>query len=203
VSLLLVFITGAVFFSLLFFGHALVAVWIGAEAAAGAWASLPMLATGYWLSAATSPASTLSVACRRPELPLKVIVASAVLYAPAAYVMIVLWGVEGAAIAWLSLQAGHFCILVPLVHRQFLPIPFGRWLRISLLPFLLLGVGAFGAAKLIVILTAASRPSFQLLAAAAAVVVYGISGLYLLDSEMRTFLVGLVRRLARVRQATE
>ena len=195
-SRVLVFTTGAIFFTLTFFGQALLSIWVGSDAAAGASRTLAMLAAGYWLGAAVSATYTLTIACRRPYLSLKVSAASAIIYGPAVYIMIAIWGIEGAAITWFLLFAGYVCVMIPIVHRQILAIPVAQWFLHTLFSFALLGASTFGTAKLIVYLIGSSHLVIDLMALALALIFYSGLGFFFLGADVRRFLLDLVRRAA-------
>ena len=63
--------------------------------------------------------------------------------------LIVKWGIEGAAVAWLLLNAGYVVVIVSMVRRSILIIPVMPWLMGIFLPFATLGVVTCGSAKLI------------------------------------------------------
>lgn len=148
-SRIMLFTTGLVLFSLLFFGESLLSVWVSPDAAAGAWRSLALLAGGFWLSAAVSSAYNVAVACRQPGRILRISAVSALIYAPILYWLISRWGIDGAAAAWLLLNAGYVLVIIPAVHRAILDIPVLPWFFGILVPFALLGGCAFGGARLL------------------------------------------------------
>jgi O-antigen/teichoic acid export membrane protein len=196
-SRLVIFVTGAIFFPMFFFGEALLAIWVGQQAAAGAWLPLAILSVGYWLSCVASNPSTLAIAGGRPELPLQVTAACAVIYVPALYVLTTRWGVNGAATAWVGLFGACTLVLTPIVHRRLIQQLTLHWYAVAALPPLLLGTGIFGAAKAVTVYAGLSSPLWHLAALCVAAGIYGCAGLMFLGVEMREFMLSVARRIVR------
>ena len=119
----MLYVTGAVLFSLAFFGRLLLALWVNAEVAAQGWLPLAGLAVGFWLSAAVSTAYTVSIATRNPSGPLIISFVTGVPYALLMYWAITSWGINGAAISWLVLHVGYTVTIIPWTHWRVLKIP--------------------------------------------------------------------------------
>lgn len=192
----MLFATGLVLFTLLFFGEPLLLVWVNPGAAAGAWRPLAFLAGGFWLSAAVSNAYNVGVACRQPGSLLKISAVSTVIYVPVLYGMISFWGIEGAAAAWLLLNAGYVLVIIPKVHRDILDIPVAPWFSGTLLPFALLGSSTFGCARLFANYLSLA-PGFELLMIFPAVIAYIGIGYFFLGAVVRTDLIHMFRRVSR------
>ena len=196
-SRMVVFVTGAIFFPLLFFGDTLLSIWVGPNAAAGASLPLAILAAGYWLSCVASNPSTLAVACRKPQLPLQVTAICALFYVPLLYVLIVNWGIVGAAIAWVCLFGSCTLILIPIVHRQLLGITSVPWYANVVLPTVLLRLCTFGAVKVAVAYAEFSQVGSNFAAIIFAATIYSGAGLFFVGVEVRTFMLTMARRIAR------
>jgi len=189
--------TGLVSFSIVFFGEPLLSMWVNPAAARGAWCALAFLAGGFWFSAAVSSAYNIGVACRRPAPLLKISAMSAVIYVPVLYGMIFFWGIEGAAAAWLLLNAGYVFVIVPMVHRIILGIPVMPWFSRTLFPFAFLGAAVFGSARVFAncLLLTAGLELFLLIPA---VIVYAGIGYFFLGSVVRTDLIKIFQRIFRI-----
>lgn len=190
------FSTGIVLFSLVFFGRALLEIWINPIAAEGAWRSLSILAVGFWLGAAVSSAYNVGVACRQPGPLLKLGIISLFIYVPVLYGMIFRWGIEGAAVSWLLLNACYVLVLVPIVHRSILNIPAAPWFSGILLPFALLGTFAFGCARMFANFLSLSTKT-ELIMLFPAVVAYVGIGYLFLGAEIRTDITRMFQRTLR------
>ena len=136
-------------FALVFFGHEVLSVWISARVADEASITMAWLAVGFFLNAVVSNASMAAVACGQPNLPLKVNLFALVVYLPAIYWLVHTYGISGAAAAYAGLNAYYVFSLVPLVQARVIKQNFGIWFRQNLLPFVLIGVCAFGSAKML------------------------------------------------------
>lgn len=195
------FTTGLVLFTLVFFGHSLLWIWINPVAAEEAWRPLAILAVGFWLSASVSTAYNVGVACRQPAALLKLSALSAIFYAPVLYVMILMWGVQGAATAWLLLNAGYVLTIVPVVHRNILNIPVAKWFGSTLFPFALLGTTTFGCSRLLANFMSLP-PGFELMMLIPAVISYIGIGYFLLGAAVRADIILMLQRTVRVSKIT-
>ena len=191
------FATGLVLFTLLFFGEPILHIWVNSAAASGAWRPLAMLSIGFWLSAAVSNAYNAGVACRQPGPLLRISAISAIAYLPVLYGMIDLWGIDGAAGAWLLLNMGYVLVIVPTVHRRVLDIPVASWYSKTLLPFAALGIFTFGCARLVAS-SLALRPGFDLIMIFLAMIAYVGIGYFLVGDIVRASLGQVFRRVSRI-----
>lgn len=192
------FATGLVLFPLLFFGEPILRIWVNSTAAAGAWRALALLAVGFWLSAAVSNAYTAGVACRQPGALLKISAISAFVYVPVLYVMISLWGIDGAAGAWLLLNLSYVLVIIPTVHRHILNIPVVEWYFDILLPFAMLGVCAFGGARLVASCLQLGQ-DFELLMILPALILYLLASYWLFRDVIRAGLGKMFQRAQTIR----
>jgi O-antigen/teichoic acid export membrane protein len=192
----MLYATGLVLFALVFFGQSLLVVWVNPLAASGAWRSLALLAGGFWLSAAVSGAYNVGVSCRQPGMLLRLSALSAIIYAPLLYGLIHLFGIEGAAAAWLALNGGYALVIVPVVHRTILKIPVAPWYVRTLLPFAILGIATFGLARLLVEYFAC-KPELELAAMALAALAYMFVGYSFLGVSIRNDVSQALRRTTR------
>ena len=136
-------------FALIFFGHEVLTVWINAKVANEASLTLTWLAIGFFLNAVVSNAYIAAIACGQPNLPLKVNIVALVIYLPLLYWLVHQYGIGGAAAAYAGLNAYYVFSLVPLVQARIIQQGFGMWARHNLIPVVLIGIGAFGGAKLL------------------------------------------------------
>ena len=183
-SRVMFFIIGMVTATLVFFGEALLAVWVNPSAAAEAAMPLALLAVGFWGSAAASNAYQVAVAAGRPNVALRVSVLTMPVYLVALYGLIATLGITGAALAWLLLNALYVIFLVPLVHRLILDLPVGTFLLRVLAPFTTLALVTFGLARMISDINNFAVPA-GVATYAAALFVYAALGWWLLGQEMR------------------
>jgi len=193
------FATGLVLFILVFFGRPLLEIWVNPVVAENAWRPLAILAVGFWLSASVSSAYNIGVACRYPGPLLKVSAFSAVIYMPVLYGLITGWGIEGAAVAWLLLNAGYIVVIVPIVHRNILKIPVIPWLVGILLPFAVLGIITFGGARLITNYLSLTL-GFELAIIVPAVIAYMGLGYFILGKAVRSDVIRMIQRVIRTKE---
>jgi len=147
---------------------------------------LALLAIGYWGSAAASNAYQVAIASGRPNLALKISALSAPPYFVALYFLVSILGINGAALAWLLLNAGYVAFLVPQVHHKILGIPVRPLFLRVLMPFAVLAIFAFGGSRWLGLSGAGAIPLWQDLAwLCAASTAYATVGLALLGSENR------------------
>ena len=180
-------------FALVFFGHEVLAVWINTKVADEAALTMAWLAAGFFFNAVVSNAYMAAVACGQPNLPLKVNLFALVVYLPALYWLTRLYGISGAAAAYAGLNAYYVFSLVPLVQVRVIGQGFGVWLRENLLPFVLVGVGAFGGAKIIALMM---QPGWRTVASLAlGVAVYAATAWFLLSVSLRSDLTGALKRV--------
>ncbi|MDO9271436.1 MAG: oligosaccharide flippase family protein [Rugosibacter sp.] len=194
-SRVMLFATGLVLFPLFFFGEDLLAIWVNPDAAAGAWYPLMLLACGFWLGAIYSNAYSMAIACRATSLILKVSLLSALPYALGLYWSIGLWGIAGAAGAWVALNLVYVLTIIPMVHHIVLKTPATPWFSTILLPFLLLGVATFGGARLTSHLL--FHNTFALGMLIPAVIAYAGIGYFLLGATVRNDITQTLRRYAK------
>ena len=180
-------------FALVFFGHEVLTVWINAKVADEAVLTMGWLAMGFFFNALVSNAYMAAVACGQPNLPLKVNLVALVVYLPTLYWLTRLYGISGAAAAYAGLNAYYVFSLVPLVQTRVIGQGFGVWLRENLLPFALLGIGAFGGAKIV---ASTMQPGWATAASLAlGVVAYSGGTWFLLSVSLRADLAGALKRV--------
>ena len=104
-----------------------------------------------------------------------------------------LYGISGAAAAYAGLNAYYVFSLVPLVQVRVMRQGFGIWLRKNLLPFVLVGAGALGSAK---ILASMMQPGWLTATSLAlGVVMYAVAIWFLLSASLRSDLTGALKRV--------
>jgi O-antigen/teichoic acid export membrane protein len=70
-------------------------------------------------------------------------VIAVLLFVPLLVWLVILWGAEGAAVAWIALNVGYVLIQVPLMHRRLLRSEMWRWYSEDIgLPILVCGLVA-------------------------------------------------------------
>ncbi len=178
--------------ALIFFGHEILQQWISAEVADEAAATIAWLAMGFFLNAMVSSAYVAAMACGQPGLPLKISLLALLFYLPVLYWLVLDYGISGAAAAYAILNAYYLLTLLPLVQKKVIRQSTGAWLCANFLPFLLVGVGTFGFAKL---LTIALQPGWQTLASIAlGVVLYLLVAWFFLSGALRVDLSRVIKR---------
>lgn len=190
------FLTGIVLFPFLFFGESILLMWVNFDAAAGAWLSLALLAVGFWFSAAVSNAYNISVACRQPGPMLKISVLSAIIYVPALYFLILAYGIEGAAIAWLLLNMGYVLVIIPIVHRYIIHIPIKTWFVNILFPFAVLGITVFWTFRLLSDYFMLAQ-KYELFMVIPAIIFYIVIGYFLLGKVICADILSTYHRLVK------
>jgi len=115
------------------------------------------------------------------------------IYLPALYWLTRLYGISGAAAAYAGLNVYYVFSLVPLVQARVIGQGFGVWLRQNLLPFALVGIGAFGGAKIIASTMQPGWSTVVLLALGAAA--YAAATWFLLSVSLRSDLTGALKRV--------
>ncbi|MBT9507348.1 oligosaccharide flippase family protein [Rhodoferax sp.] len=182
-------------FALIFFGHEILHLWINARVADEAAIVMTWLAGGFFLNAMVSNAYMAAVACGQPNLPLKVNLLALVLYLPLLYGLVLEYGIVGAAAAYAGLNVYYLFTLLPQVQAGVIKQGMGIWLRINFLPFVLAGVGVFGAAKALALLAQQGWQVMALLALGAAL--YVAIAWFFLSQALRTDLSSTAKRLIR------
>jgi hypothetical protein len=111
------------------------------------------------------------------------------------YEMVQTWETDGAAGAWLVLNACYVLTIVPFVHRKVLRIPIAPWFVTNFIPFALLGFLTFGLARGLLGVWA---PSAGIAAELATLVVagaaYSLLGYTLLGETLKGRLQDILRR---------
>jgi hypothetical protein len=111
------------------------------------------------------------------------------------YEMVRTWETEGAAGAWLVLNACYVVTIVPLVHWKVLRIPVAPWFVTNLIPFALLGLLTFGLARGLLELWAPSAGiASELVTLVAAGVAYCLLGYTLLGETLKNGVQAVLRR---------
>lgn len=176
---------------LIFFGHDLLRLWVGAESADGAWLPLAVLATGFFLNALVSNAYTVAVGFGRPDIPFKVNLAAVMVFLPLLGVLTWNIGITGAAISWVILNLFYFFSLLPIVHRKLLGNKTWPWVRTTVLPFVVCALVAMGGGKVIM---AALGPYWVFLCLPLAAAAYAVLAYWQLSIESRSALRLLLNR---------
>lgn len=101
------------------FSRNILTIWVGADFAAHSAVVLAWLAIGVFFSSIARLPWTLLIASR-PDLPAKLVFVEAPLYVTVLYILIRLFGLEGAAIAWMLRNAFN-CIVLHGITWRVLP----------------------------------------------------------------------------------
>lgn len=188
-SRFLLFAVAPIAGSFIFFGDSLLSVWINPYAAAAAVQPLVLLTLGFWGSAIVSNAYQVLIASGRPQLALRVSFLSFLPYIVALYLLIVTFGANGAALAWLLLNLSYVLVIVPVAHRHVLHVSVRPYLMHSVVPFTLLAAGCFGLARFLASLpTEPPAIVVDFLALAAASLAYAGIGYLLIGIEGQNYL---------------
>jgi len=182
-------------FALVFFGHEILHIWINAKVADEAALTMAWLAIGFFFNAMVSNAYMAAVACGQTNLPLKVNLIALLIYLPAVYWLVHLYGISGAAAAYAGLNAYYVFTLVPLVQVKVMKQGFGVWLRANLLPILIAGIGTLGSAKILA-LALAVQPGWQSAAVLAlGIALYAAVAWFLLSAALRMDLKNMINKV--------
>lgn len=186
-------------FALVFFGHEILELWINTKVADEAALTMAWLAAGFFLNAMVSNAYTAAMACGRPGLPLKVSLLALVWYLPLIYWLVHRYGIAGAAAAYAGLNAYYVLVFIPLVeskimkHKVFAGMK--RWLFSNLVPFVLMGIGAFGGAKILLQALQPGVPAMSMFVLG--VLLYVAAGWFLISESLRADLRNMIRMVVR------
>lgn len=179
---------------LVFYGDALIALWISPDASLRASRTAAILSVGFLTSAAVSVPYTLAVAAGHTSLLLAINLAAVLVYVPLLYWLVSHYGINGAAWAWVGLNAYYLTVMIPLIHRRMSLEPVGQWLLRRVLPFSAVGLLVVGGSR-IVVRTVGVRGNWPLLVALLmAGVVYAIVAFPFLDASVGAYLQGWRRR---------
>jgi O-antigen/teichoic acid export membrane protein len=136
---------------LLFFPADVLWLWTrNAELTAHASPALSILAGAMMLNSMMSVPFSLQLAAGLTMLPLVTNGIALVVMAPMIFLLTRTYGLTGAAYAWLIGNALYYIIVPPIMFRRVLKGHYQAWIIRDTLPFLAVGVGAFGAARWLV-----------------------------------------------------
>ena len=147
---LTIYLYGLPFALLLAFGETVLNIFVPPEAAHSAAPVLVLLAIGFLFNALTAVPYSLTIAGGLSRLPVIVNAVSLAWYLPALVIGVMAYGPVGAAAAWAVLNISYVVTLIPMAQRRLLGGGTLAWLRSAFLPFPLVGIVTFGAARLIV-----------------------------------------------------
>jgi O-antigen/teichoic acid export membrane protein len=131
---------------LVFFGYDLLQAWTTTVAAEHAAVVLALLSVGFLFNASVSIAYTLAIASGHTHLPLRVNLLALIGYVPALYFATSRWGIVGAAVVWVFLNAYFLLTLLPLVETRIVRSSVSQWVVANFLPFVARGGVTFAAA---------------------------------------------------------
>ena len=191
-SELMGFIVALPCFTLVFFGSEILELWINSKVASETAPAMALLALGFFFNAMVSSAYVIAIACGRPSLPLWVNLLALLVYVPTLYVLIGLYGIFGAALAYAGLNFYYFFSLLPLVQAKVLGQKTGAWLAANLYPFAAIGVCALGGMKAVTLVTGPGWVSWIALSCGAAL--YVIIALRCMSVGLRSDLLAMARK---------
>jgi hypothetical protein len=108
--------------------------------------------------------------------------------------MVRTWGINGAAGAWLVLNACYVVTIIPFVHWKVLRIAVAPWFLTNLIPFACLGLLTFGLARALLALWGPSGIAAEVVTLVAAAATYSLLGYTLLGETLKTGLQDILRR---------
>jgi O-antigen/teichoic acid export membrane protein len=171
-------------------GPWLLHLWLGAEFAAGGGRVLQILAVGIFFSCAAFAPGALLDAIGRPDVNAKWQLAQAAVFLPLSALLLVKFGIEGAAAAWAARCAADAAGRLVFAARLYPPAAAAA--RALALPL------AAGGAGLVALL-AASGPALPAVVAALALALFAAGALRALTAAERRDARGLIRRPWRLR----
>ena len=171
--------------AIMFFPAELMGTWLDGETTRAAATTVSLLAAGFLLNAAVSNCLTVAVAAGDSGLPLRINLAGLAIYLPALAWLLDRYGLAGAALAWIALNAYYLAALVPVVQRRHLQQTTAAWWGENFLPFILLAGAIFGGARLAADALDGASPWPAAVCVGGAAVVYSIGGFFLLGRELR------------------
>ena len=160
-SQLMAFLVCPIWIIVALFSREILTLWIGnGETTTHTHMLVSLLITGTVLNAIMFLPYTLQLAYGWTRLILLTNVVSVALFVPLLLWLISIFGVTGAALAWIALNAGYFIFQVPLMHRQLLKDSMRRWYVLDVgVPILICGaVGGLARAVM-----PANMPPFLIL----------------------------------------
>jgi O-antigen/teichoic acid export membrane protein len=181
-------------FSLLVvFGEPVLDHFLAPESARSAALLLALLAIGFLFNALAAVPYSLSIAGGLSWLPIIVNAFSLAWYLPALVLGVIAYGPAGAAAAWAALNISYVFTLIPAAQRRLLGGGTAAWLRSAFVPFPVVGLVAFGLARLVVGLPRPTDPMLWL-AIAASATVYALVGFRLLSPNARARARAIISR---------
>jgi O-antigen/teichoic acid export membrane protein len=169
---------------LIFYGRGLLTLWISSDAASRSAQPLSILSLGFLLGAAVSVPYTLAVAAGRTRVPLVINLAAAPVYIVTVTWAVQVFGIGGAAWAWVGLNAYYLAVLVPLATRSMPMEPLFGWLLARVLLFG--GVAAVTIGGSALLASAFGGRLSQLVGIVIGVGGYGALVFFLLDDGLRS-----------------
>ena len=134
---------------LIFFGHDIFRIWVGAAAADATRITLAFLAAGFLLNAVFSSSYIFAIAAGEPGLFLRGNAIGLLLFLPTLLAGIDAFGIAGAAAAWLLLNVYYIALVLPRAHAMLkVRGTFGYLLR-TFGVFLFIGIAVFAGGRVI------------------------------------------------------
>ena len=187
ISELMGFVLTPAALTLIFFGHDIFRIWVGAAVADAAYPTLGLLAGGFLLNAAFSSCYIFAVAAGEPLLFLRANLIGLLLFVPALLAGVLLGGIAGAAAAWLALNLYYLAHVLPRVHLAMNLGPARSWLHRNVAVFIYTGCIAFAGGRFLAYLIEGTAGSMAGFACACALYLW-LSGLAASESLARNIL---------------
>jgi O-antigen/teichoic acid export membrane protein len=190
----LTYLIVGVAFTLVFFPYAILLVWTGSSTVADETAVvLVLLAIAYLFNALYTIPYTLALAAGNTRLPLIVNAFGAPVIVLATILLVPRLGIVGAAAIWLVAMAAFFAVYLTCVHRVVLKGGLVATLVRGVLPYVGLGVVAFGVPA--ALSASSDDEALSLVALLFAGTAYLLIGFRMLPAELRAIPRGPVQRL--------
>ncbi len=191
----IIFLYSLPFALLVIFGEPVLDVFLSREAAASTAPVMALLAVGFLFNALAAVPFSLAIAGGLSRVLIIVNSVSLAWYLPALVIGVLTYGAAGAAAAWAALNVWYLFAVIPIVQRRLLGGGTVPWVRSVFVPFPLIGLALFGAARLIVGARDPHDPALWL-AIIVSTALYAIAGLRLLRPGLRASARRLFSRAA-------
>lgn len=179
---LLVYLIGLFTCAGIFYGRDLLLLWTTPETATGAYRTLGILVFGALLNSSIASAYTICVVTDNVRFATRVNFGVVWIYVPALYLLTRTLGIEGAALAYVLLNAYYVATFAVVVQRYVLKDRLMAWFIRTLIPFFALGF-IFGLGYLLG--QQVDNPLLRGSIYVANVVVYLVLGFSLLDQSIK------------------
>ncbi len=189
----MLYVIAPLVFACIAFGRELLLLWTTPEAADGAYRAMALLALGSLLNTISSADYTAATATANADVIVRVNLWLTAPYVLLMYALIVLLGIEGAALAWIALNFTYLFTQQPAVHRRLFGAYRSSWIARNAAPFVLINALIFGTAQAICRSSGADL-ALSLLWLSAALTLSLMTCVRLLDAQLRQIGVRFLQR---------